>query len=84
MLKRPCISAIEVGYRYSPLSFLVSFINVDMDISSLIIYLETCGVLVHACIGNLNSISFMKMMIDWETLEIGSGCFAQPTTYEAS
>ena len=41
MLKRPCMSAIDVGYRYSPSSFLVSFINVDMDISSLIIYLET-------------------------------------------
>ena len=41
MLKRPCMSAIEVGYRYSPLSFLVSFNDVDMDISSLIICLET-------------------------------------------
>ena len=35
------MTAIEVGYRYSPLSFLVSFNDVDMDISSLIIYLET-------------------------------------------
>ena len=35
------MSAIEVGYRYSPLSFLVSFNDVDMDISPLIICLET-------------------------------------------
>lgn len=41
MLKRPCMSVIEVGYRYSPLSFVVSFIDEDMDTGSLIIYLET-------------------------------------------
>ena len=57
------MSAIEVGYRYSPLSFLVSFNDVDMDISSLIIYLETWS--SSSCIYRQFEFNFIhEMMIE--------------------